>query len=66
MGIAENTLCSLCEKEEESLKHLFFNCIFVEIFWESVYLFLTTADIKFVMPTVEDILFVYLILKTIS
>ena len=36
MEILDTNMCTFCKKEVETLKHLFWQCSFVQTFWKSV------------------------------
>ena len=50
MGILQNSECTFCKKETETLIHLFWNCDLTKVFWDKVLRWLsniTEVDIEF-------------------
>ena len=41
MGYAESPLCSLCKRENETVSHLFCNCIFTQQLWKKLQVWVT-------------------------
>ena len=67
MGIKTDNKCSFCNREKETIKHLFWDCEYVQDFWETVILLLAEncgletvtfniCDILFGNPKSDDIL----------
>ena len=67
MGIKVDNKCSFCNREKETIKHLFWDCEYVQDFWETVILLLVEncglenvtfnpCDILFGNPKSDDIL----------
>ena len=38
-------LCTFCNKEEETINHLFFECLFYQLFWREISNFLRQSNI---------------------
>jgi hypothetical protein len=48
---AFDSLCPLCSSEEESLSHMFFNCIFARVAWRSSFWPLDSSAWSSISPT---------------
>lgn len=56
MGKVASTVCTFCELEQETIEHLFYECLKIKEFWISVFEiwnFVTNSDVH---PTSRDIL----------
>ena len=68
IGVVSSPVCSFCEKENESLEHIFIHCNDTEEFWAEVIKWLRSLnaninrlnnkEIKLGMPNCEDEQFV--------
>ena len=68
IGVVSSPVCSFCEKESESLEHIFIHCNYTEEFWAEVIKWLRSLnvninrlnnkEIMLGMPNCEDELFV--------
>ena len=68
IGVVSSPVCSFCEKENESLEHMFIHCNYTEEFWAQVNKWLRSSnvninnlknkEIMLGMPNCEDELFV--------
>ena len=45
--IKENNTCSFCEKEKETLRHLFYECDKISSFWREIYEWLNVDPLNF-------------------
>ena len=45
-GLVSSDLCSFCEKEEETYKHLFYSCEYAQLIWESCTRFVKYIDLR--------------------
>ena len=54
-GLVPSNLCSFCDKEEETYKHLFYSCQHVQLIWDSCKKLLDYIDLR--NCTWEEVLF---------
>lgn len=52
-----NPLCSFCGMEDESVRHLFWDCILVAHFWEEFCLFVSATMLPNFSLSFKDVLF---------
>ena len=49
MGLVDDEICILCQSERESLFHLFRKCAKTELFWNSIFSWLQSCKIIFLL-----------------
>ncbi len=58
-NIENDLLCKFCGKEEETIRHLFCQCVFSKIFWTDVQHYLRTMTRRTILLQEKDILILF-------